>query len=100
MSNKPRRNKRKVSKKRSGRKSSKVSRKRSRRKSNKHSKRCVTKKGSTRRRRHYGELTNIMSNYRPQNEMSLAQKQTGFSENQMTEHMKNIPAYLRDNFYT
>lgn len=41
----------------------------------------------------------IMSNT-PPSDMSIFQQYTGMSPNQMKTHLENIPASLRDNFYS
>ena len=63
---------------------------------------------STRRRRsarrNFGYmkngLINMMGNFRPSAQMSLAQSTTGMSAPQMIGHMNGIPPSLRSNFYT
>lgn len=54
------------------------------------------------KRRHFGKMTdlsNVMSDYSPQ-KISIFQQYTGMSPKQMQSHIENIPASLRDNFYS
>jgi hypothetical protein len=56
-------------------------------------------KRSSRSRRKFGGLIDIMGNFSPA-EMSLAQSTTGLSAPQMIRHIGEIPPSLRSNFYT
>ncbi len=60
------------------------------------------KKRHSKRSRKFGSggLINIMGNFNPPAQMSLAQSTTGMSAPQMFGHMKGVPLSLRSNFYT
>jgi hypothetical protein len=84
------------SKKRSSKKSKRSSKK------SKRSKRSSKKRRSSRRKR-FGRMTNlsgIMGNYQPGQEMSTFQQYTGMPPGQMKQHLAGIPMNLRSNFYT